>query len=75
MNTLYFWNRIFQLPVQELIAFLNMLYGNSRIKYNISTLITPYIRAIVQQRTGSGDNQPSEVTGKVWCKSSAVPQL
>jgi len=24
---------------------------------------------------GSGGEQPSEVTGKVWCKSNAVPQL
>ncbi len=75
MNIFDFWNRIFELALEELRDFINIYCKNSRSKCNISTLIVQYMCAIVQQHTGSSGNQPSELTGKVWCKSSAVPQL
>ncbi len=66
MGTLYFPNWIIESARLGFIVTPQMLCGNRSSKCNISTFITKYIRAILQQRIGSNENYSLEVTGKVW---------
>jgi hypothetical protein len=75
--------RISGLTPRNPVSAKNRWFGNQR--YADRTLGERQSKPALWQRrgvspeyaslVGSGEDQPPEVTGKVWCKSDTVPQL
>lgn len=63
--------------VQSLLTFRSLyrVFGSNSTIQKFSPKLAITVLSYTEDPFGSGSEQLPEVTGKDWCKTSAVPQL